>query len=69
MINQARFAAGKSALGPLNPHIYRLVGTANFRDTTQGCNGGFCAGPGYDLVTGLGSPVMNVLVPTLRMQN
>ena len=28
-----------------------------FRDITSGSNGAYSAGPGYDLVTGLGSPV------------
>jgi kumamolisin len=68
MINQGRFAAGKSALGQLNPRIYRLLSTANFRDITRGCNGGFCASPGYDLTTGIGSPVMNKLLPALVAQ-
>lgn len=26
-----------------------------FHDITQGCSGAYCAGPGYDLVTGIGS--------------
>jgi subtilase family serine protease len=36
-----------------------------FRDITQGCNVYFCASPGYDQVTGLGSPRANTLVPDL----
>ena len=68
LVNQARFAAGLPELGPLNPRIYPLLGTANFRDITQGSNGGYRAGVGYDLTSGLGSPVMNQLLPTLAAQ-
>ena len=38
---------------------------AAFHDVSGGNNNGFSAGPGYDLVTGVGSPVANVLVPAL----
>jgi mucin-19 len=34
-------------------------------DITSGTNGGYSAGTGYDLVTGLGSPNANLLVPDL----
>jgi hypothetical protein len=37
---------------------------ADFHDITSGYNGA-SAGPGYDLVTGIGSPVANLLVPDL----
>jgi hypothetical protein len=43
--------------------LYNLPST-DFNDITVGYNGTF-AGPGYDLVTGLGSPVANLLVPAL----
>src|SRR5262249_6106908 len=36
----------------------------DFHDITQG-NNGFSAGPGYDLVTGLGSPKADLLLPDL----
>jgi hypothetical protein len=36
----------------------------DFHDETTGYNG-YSAGPGYDLVTGLGSPVANRLIPDL----
>src|SRR3984957_3982873 len=36
----------------------------DFHDETSGYNG-YAAGPGYDLVTGLGSPVANQLIPDL----
>ena len=36
---------------------------ADFHDITSGNNNGYSAGPGYDMVTGIGSPVANKLVP------
>lgn len=51
--------------------IYNIAGstgsasyTANFHDVTTGSNG-HPALPGYDLVTGLGSPQVNALIPAL----
>lgn len=43
-------------VGFLNPKIYPLLGSAAFRDITQGNNGAYSAGPGWDACTGLGSP-------------
>jgi kumamolisin len=44
-------------LGFLQPVIYALPPSADaFRDITSGSNGAFSAGPGWDAVTGLGSP-------------
>jgi kumamolisin len=43
-------------LGFLNPQIYPLLGSAGFHDITQGNNGAYSAGPGWDACTGLGSP-------------
>jgi kumamolisin len=72
LINQARIAAGKRPLGQLNPRIYpilrSLTYTHNFHDDIGGCTQDYCALRGYDLVTGMGSPVMNVLLPTLVAQ-
>jgi len=48
-------------VGFLNPALYRLGrvqqrgGAAVFHDVVTGNNGGFAAGPGYDLATGWGS--------------
>jgi len=44
-----------------NPTTY----AADFHDITVGSNGLYNAGPGYDLVTGIGSPIVNKLVPDL----
>jgi Bacterial Ig-like domain (group 3) len=45
------------------PALYALP-SADFHDIVSG-NNGYQAGPGYDLVTGLGTPVANLLVPAL----
>ena len=44
------------------PALYAMP-AANFHDITSGNNNGHSAGPGYDMVTGIGSPVANMLVP------
>ena len=46
------------------PLIYQLPST-DFHDITTGSNGAYSAGPGYDLVTGRGSPVANLVVAGL----
>ena len=46
------------------PAIY-YAPASDFNDITQGSNGGFSAGPGYDEVTGRGTPVAPRLVPDL----
>jgi kumamolisin len=44
-------------VGFLNPLLYGSVaGKGAFRDITEGDNGAFSAGPGWDACTGLGSP-------------
>jgi kumamolisin len=43
-------------LGFLNPLIYPPADHKFFNDITQGNNGGYSAGPGYDCCTGWGSP-------------
>ncbi len=50
-------AQGKTTAGFLNPTLYAAKQTSLFNDITQGTNGGFSAGPGWDACTGLGSPV------------
>jgi len=44
--------------------LYNLP-ASDFHEITSGSNGGESAGPGYNLVTGLGSPVANQLIPDL----
>ncbi len=52
-------------VGFLNPQIYPLLGSPAFRDITQGNNGAYKAGPGWDACTGLGSPVGTSLLTKL----
>jgi uncharacterized repeat protein (TIGR03803 family) len=51
------------------PGVLYSLATANYagyyRDIISGSNGAYSAGPGYDLVTGLGSPIGNQLVVAL----
>jgi hypothetical protein len=77
-LNAARFAAGKSALGFLNPWLYSLKGSG-FSDITEGNNGcyeagaccaedlpppqrGFHAVSGWDPASGWGSPIWEELL-------
>ncbi|HEV3190587.1 MAG TPA: kelch repeat-containing protein, partial [Polyangiaceae bacterium] len=65
--DQGRALAG---LGSLNgktqtlPMLYSLP-SSDFNDVTTGSNGTYSAGVGYDLVTGLGTPKANLLIPAL----
>jgi hypothetical protein len=68
LADQGRAAAGKAALGTAGPTeaqtaLYGLS-AGDFHDVTTGSNG-FAAGLGYDLVIGLGTPVVDRLVPDL----
>jgi kumamolisin len=68
MLNQARVSTGQPSLGLLGAKIYPLNGTTSFRDITTGSNGPngtYNAGPGFDLCTGLGVPRMSSLVQSL----
>lgn len=56
LLNASRYAQGKPAIGLMNPALYAAAATPAIRDITEGDNGAFEAGPGYDLVTGLGVP-------------
>ncbi len=68
--DQGRALAGNSSLdgpGQTMPAIYQMATTGQstyFHDITKG-NNGYSAGPGYDLVTGLGSPIANHIVTAL----
>ena len=65
--NQGRVLAGASTLdGPSQalPALY-AISSADFNDITSGSNGVFSAGPGYDEVTGMGTPKAEALVPDL----
>ncbi|KAF8963500.1 peptidase S8/S53 domain-containing protein [Flammula alnicola] len=61
MVNDARVTIGKKPIGFINPAIYSDPFTGAFNDITQGGNqgcgtAGFTAVPGWDPVTGLGTP-------------
>ncbi len=61
--DQGRLLAGLGTLdGPTQtlPLLYAIPST-DFHDITSGSNGAFSAGAGYDLVTGRGSPVANLM--------
>ncbi|EIW53707.1 subtilisin-like protein [Trametes versicolor FP-101664 SS1] len=60
-VNDARLAIGKSPVGWINPAVYSSFFTGAFNDITNGSNPncgtqGFLAKPGWDPVTGLGTP-------------
>ncbi len=74
-LDQARAAAGKGPLGLMGPRLYPLASAtssyaANFNNVTVGENNepakapGFFAGPGYNLPTGLGTPIVTGLLGT-----
>jgi kumamolisin len=60
LVNSYLRAHSKPVLGFANPVLYRLASTDQpyppFHDVTVGFNGVYSAGPGYDPVTGLGTP-------------
>jgi subtilase family serine protease len=77
MIAIADQGRAKLGLGTLDgpsqtlPRLYAL-NSADFHDITSGATDGptvVSAAPGYDLVTGLGTPVANLLVPDLAGGN
>ncbi|MBV8901516.1 MAG: S8/S53 family peptidase [Verrucomicrobia bacterium] len=55
LINQTLHAQGKPRAGFVQPVLY--ANAPAFHDITQGNNGAFSAGPGWDATTGLGSPI------------
>ncbi len=67
IVNQGRALAGESTLNGYTqtlPMLYSLP-SSDFNDVTTGSNGTYSAAPGYDLVTGLGTPKANLVVPAL----
>lgn len=65
--DQGRALAGLSSLDGFTqtlPALYKLP-SSDFHDVTSGSNGGFRAGTGYDLVTGRGTPIANLVVRDL----
>jgi len=69
--NQGRALYGLPTLnGPSQtlPLLYS-ASSLDFNDITSGSNKGYSAGPGYDMVTGLGSPKADFVVYSLIGQN
>ncbi len=69
VVNQGRVADGGGTLNTAADPTQTLQGlyslpASDFNSITSGYNG-FTAGSGYNLVTGLGSPVANLLIPAL----
>ncbi|PKI85504.1 tripeptidyl-peptidase I [Malassezia vespertilionis] len=69
LLNDARFAKGKPSLGFVNPLLYKRLSQSNaFNDVTEGsatgCGNktGFKAAPGWDAVTGFGTPRFKMLL-------
>jgi subtilase family serine protease len=66
IVNSSRVALSKGALS-FPTDVYSFTG--DFHDITSGTNGScgsLCdAGPGYDFVTGVGTPIANSLIPAL----
>ena len=66
LVNQGRVAAGEATLNSSSPTetqqaLYSLP-QSDYNAITSGSNG-YTANAGYNLVTGLGTPVANLLVP------
>jgi kumamolisin len=65
VMNQYLSANGGRAIGDINPLLYRVAAGSRlpgFRDVVLGGNAVADAGPGYDRVTGLGTPDVDNLV-------
>jgi uncharacterized repeat protein (TIGR01451 family) len=79
LVNQQAVAGGNATVGFLNPALYAIAQTAIytncFHDITTGNNtwsqspARFFAVPGYDLTTGLGTPVGTSLINALAGTN
>jgi kumamolisin len=68
VMNQYLVENGGRLLGDLNPLLYRVAEGSRlpaFRDVVLGANAVAVAGPGYDLVTGLGTPNVDNLARNL----
>jgi hypothetical protein len=65
--DQGRVLAGEGTLNGATqtlPMLYSLP-ASDFHDVVSGNNDTYSAGPGYDLVSGIGTPIANLLVPAL----
>ncbi len=70
LMNQYLLENNGTLIGDINPLLYHIAEGAPrpaFRDVTLGGNAVDDAGPGYDLVTGLGTPDIDNLVRNLEL--
>lgn len=71
LANQYAAAAGRAPVGFLNPVVYKIGAKPNyseaFHDEVVGFNGLYSAEPGFDLVTGFGSPDGEALIKALAI--
>ncbi len=70
VINGMYKAGGAAPLGLLNPLLYKVAQGAaapSFRDVQLGGNAISAGGPGYDMVTGLGSPNIDNLAKNILL--
>lgn len=70
LANEQAIAHGQPVVGFINPRMYSTLGhsanyTDYFHDIKHGTSGVFNCTPGYDLVTGLGSPTGQTLIDAL----
>lgn len=75
LANQARATAGKGPIGDLNPVLYNIYHSTRYstdfhditvgNDQLVGSSVGFSAGAGYDLASGIGSPIVDHLIVDL----
>ncbi len=75
LANQARANLGKGPIGDLNPTLYSIYHSARYatdfhditvgNDQLVGSSVGFSAGAGYDVASGIGSPVVDQLIVDL----
>jgi kumamolisin len=68
VMNQYLLENGGRLLGDLNPLLYAVSGAGrapSFRDVALGGNAISTSAPGYDLVTGLGTPIVDNLARNL----
>ncbi len=75
LANEARANLGKGLIGNINPTLYSIYHSARYAadfhditvgdDTLVGSSIGYSAGPGYDLASGIGSPIVDQLIVDL----
>ncbi|HEX4921886.1 MAG TPA: S53 family peptidase [Candidatus Bathyarchaeia archaeon] len=75
LANQARAMVSKGPIGDLNPVLYNIYHSARYssdfhditvgNDQLVGSTVGFAAGTGYDVASGIGSPIVDQLIVDL----